>query len=278
MRSPRTVAALALALAAAGCGGSSPHSSRPAVAAYVKRINTIETQLAAPLKTVTVAGGKLASGGSTVNQAEVLDLQRAATTIDALREKLSTLSAPAAARQLRILVLLLAGGEADMTNELSQLFTFLPRYTAALSKLEPSTKTLRTALASRTSSSSDASALLDDKAKALDRYRTELAALQRTLRPLTPPPVARPQYETELHALSAMYTTAGTLAQALRNASPDVVSKLVAFDRAAVQTESIPAQRAEIAAVKSYDARVARLDTLAEQIAEVRLKLEETLS
>jgi hypothetical protein len=276
MRRTRTVAALALALLVAGCGGSSPHSSRTEVAAYVKDINGVETELAVPLKNVTVAGGRLGTSTTTVNRTQVASLQQAANQIEALRRKLTAIPAPPAARQLRILVLLLAGGEADMTNELSELFQFLPRYAKALGALQPATTQLRTALAGR-GSSSDARAILDAKARALDRYRSEVLALARTLRPLKPPPVARPQYETEVRALSAMRSTALALAQALRSASPDVTAKLVAFDRAAVQTESVPAQRAEIAAVRSYDARVAKLNTLAQQIASVRLKLEETL-
>ena len=272
----RTLAALALALLAAGCGSSSPHSSRPAVAAYVRDINRVEAQLAAPLKTVTVAGSRLTSSTTKVNTAEVASLERASGQIETLRRRLTAIVAPAAARKLRILVLLLAGGEADMTNELSQLFSFLPRYSKVLGQLGPATTQLRSALAAR-GSASDARAVLDDKAKALDRYRIELESLARTLGSLSAPPVAKPEYEAELKALAAMNASAGQLAQSLRSASGTVTSKLLAFDRAAVQTESVPAQRAEIAAVKSYDARVARLNTLAQQIASVRLKLEEGL-
>lgn len=271
---PRTLAAVALALLVAGCGGSTPATSRPAVAAYVIRVNTIETQLAAPLKTVTVAGARLAVSTNAINRVQVRRLQGAVGRITALRRKLSRLPVPAAARQLRILVLLLAGGEVDMTNELSGLFQFLPRYSDALREMEPSTTQLQTALAGPAGSSSDARAA---KARALNRYLAALAALARTLRSLMPPPVAKPQYETELRSLSGMQASAGALAQALTSGSRDVSSKLVAFDRAAVQTESLPAQRVEIAAIRSYDASVAKLETLAQQIAEVRLKLAETL-
>lgn len=243
----------------------------------MKDVNQVETQLSAPLKTVTAAGGRLTKSTTKVNTTEVASLARASTQIEALRRKLEAIPAPAAARKLRILVLLLAGGEADMTDELSRLFRFLPRYGNALGQLGPATTQLRSALAA-TGSSSNARAVLDEKAKALDRYRVEVESLARTLGPLKPPAVAKPEYDSELKALSAMNATAGSLAQSLRSASSDVTSKLVAFDRAAVQTESVPAQKAEIAAVKSYDARVARLNTLAQQIASVRLKLEEGLS
>jgi len=279
MRRPATLAALAVALLAAGCGSSNTHSSRPAVAAYVNRVNTIEKLLAPPLKAVTVAGSKLPASTTTVNHGEIASLRQADIRMIALRDRLAAIPVPSAAARLRILVLLLAGGEIDMTNELSELFSFLPQYTAALKQLAPATTLLRTALAGKggASTSSAARGILDAKARALTRYDTELEPLSRMLERLSPPAVARPQYETELHALTSMETTAAALAQALQSASSDIPARLAAFDRAAVLTDTVPAQRAEIAAVKAYDARIERLNELAGQVASQRLSLEQTL-
>jgi uncharacterized coiled-coil protein SlyX len=245
----------------------------------VKRVNTIESQLAAPLKAVTAAGAHLAASTTTVNRVQQASLLHAVRQMAALRVRLRAIPAPAAASRLRILVLLLASGEIEMTNELSRLFAFLPRYGDTLRKLAPATAQLRTALAGKGSgtTSAGASAVIDAKARALTKYQARLAVLARTLNRLSPPAVARPQYETELHALGGMEASAGALAGALRSASDKVPALLSAFDRAAVATESVPAQRAEIAAVKSYDARVAKLNTLAEQVAEQRSKLNQTL-
>jgi hypothetical protein len=280
MRRPAILAALATALLAAGCGSSNPHSSRPAVATYVNRVNTLEKQLATPLKAVTAAGSKLPKSTATVNDAEIDSLRQAENRMITLRGRLAAIPVPSAARRLRILVLLLAGGEIDMTNELSQLFSFLPQYTAALKQLAPATTQLRSALAGKggsTSSSSAAQRILDAKARALTRYETQLESLSRMLARLTPPPVARPQYETEVHALKSMETSAGALAHALLSASSDIPARLATFDRAAVATDTIPAQHAEIAAVKAYDARIAKLNELAGQVASQRLALEQTL-
>jgi hypothetical protein len=242
-------------------------------------VNKLESSLAAPLKAVTVAGSKLSSSTATVNQSQETALRHAVRRIVALRRKLGAIPTPATARPLRILVLLLASGEIDMTNELSQLFAFLPRYGNSLRTLTPATAALRTELASKGSQTGNggATTVLEAKARALTKYRAQLTVLAAALRRLVPPPVARPQYETELHALTAMETSAGALAGGLKSASPDVAKLLAAFDRAAVTTQSLPAQRAEIAAVKSYDARVAKLNTLAAQVAEERLKLEQAL-
>jgi hypothetical protein len=278
MRRLATFAALALVLLAAGCGSSNPHSSRPAVAAYINRVNAIERQLAAPLKAVTVAGSKLSESTAAVNQVQVASLGGATSRIVALRDRLAAIPVPTVARQLRILVLLLAGGEIDMTNELSGMFTFLPRYANALRQLTPVTAELRTALSGRVATSgSAAQAGLDRKAQALARYRTQVTALRRVIARITPPPVAVPQWDTELRAMSAMETSAGALAHGLRSDSPDVASQLAAFNRAAVATESLAAQRAQRAAIRSYDGRVAKLNTLAGQVAAARLKLQETL-
>lgn len=280
MRRPAILAAVAAALLAAGCGSSNPHSGRPAVAAYVSRVNTLEKQLASPLKAVTVAGSKLPASTTTVNHVEIDSLRHADNRMIALRVRLAAIPVPSSARRLRILVLLLAGGEIDMTNELSELFSFLPQYTAALKQLAPATAQLRSALAGKggaSSSSAAARRILDAKARALTRYETELDSLSRMLERLSPPPVARPQYETEVHALSSMETSAGALAHALVSASSDIPARLATFDRAAVATDTVPAQRAEIAAVKAYDARIAKLNELAGQVASQRLSLEQSL-
>jgi hypothetical protein len=244
-------------------------------------VNKLESKLATPLKAVTIAGAKLSKSTAVVNRVQETALHRAVHSMQSLRASLSSISSPAAARPLRILVLLLASGEIDMTNELSRLFAFLPRYGSSLQTLTPATSALRKELASKGSGAgagaAGAKAVLDAKARALTRYRTRLVALERSLRRLVPPQVARPQYEIELHALSGMETSAAALARALQAASPDVAKLLAAFDRAAVATESLSAQKAEIAAVKSYDARVAKLNSLAAQVAEERLKLEDTL-
>ena len=149
MRRPAIFAAVAAALLAAGCGSSKPHSARPAVAAYVNRLNTLEKQLASPLKAVTVAGSKLPRSTAKVNHVEIDSLRHADNRMIALRDRLAAIPVPSAAGRLRILVLLLAGGEIDMTNELSELFSFLPQYTAALKQLAPATTELRSALAGK---------------------------------------------------------------------------------------------------------------------------------
>jgi hypothetical protein len=280
MRRPAILAALAVALLAVGCGSSNAHSARPAVAAYVNRVNTLEKQLASPLKAVTVAGSKLPASTTTVNDVEIASLRSADNRMVTLRDRLAAIPAPSAAGRLRILVLLLAGGEIDMTNELSELFSFLPQYGAALKQLAPVTTQLRAALAGKggaTSSSPAARRILNAKARALTRYETELDSLSGMLGRLSPPPVARPQYETEVHALSGMETSAGALAHALLSASSDIPARLATFDRAAVATDTLPAQRAEIAAVRAYDARIAKLNELAGQVASQRLSLQQSL-
>ncbi len=243
MRRPAILAAVAAALLAAGCGSSNPHSARPAVATYVNRVNTLEKQLASPLKAVTVAGGKLPASTSAVNHVEIASLRHADNRMITSRDRLAAIPVPSAAGRLRILVLLLAGGEIDMTNELSELFSFLPRYTAALKQLAPATTQLRSALAGKggaSSSSAAAHRILDAKARALTRYQTQLDSLSRMLERLSPPPVARPQYESEVQALSGMETSAAALAQALVSASSDIPARLATFDRAAVATDTIP--------------------------------------
>jgi hypothetical protein len=75
-----------------------------------------------------------------------------------------------------------------------------------------------------------------------------------------------------------MSTSAGRLADALAGGAPtNVAPLLVAFDRAATSNQTVAVQRAEIAAVRAYDAQSVKLETLSRQIERERLRLADTL-
>jgi hypothetical protein len=270
-------AMLTIPLMLAGCG--STQTSRPAVARYIKQVNSIEAQLTGPLGKVTKAGRQLASTkGET--RGERQSLLSAVVRVHALARKLAAVAAPPGAAELRQLVLELAHGEAGMTNELAELVVFLPRFASGLESLTPATAKLKAALA-RTqplgSGTAGVTAELGVKAGALIRYQHELEQVVHRLHRLVPPPVSRPQYETEVHALRRLGSSAGRLAGGLASNASDVERLLVAFDTAAEATQTVAAQRAEIAAIRAYDARVRKLDLLAQQVAAERLKLADTL-
>jgi hypothetical protein len=277
------LAASVLAVLLAGCGGSNK-SQRPAVALYVNRVNTIESRLAKPLQTVTKAGSQFASNqGKAVGSltslsglAEEQALLHALAQIHALRGQLAAIAPPPAAAHLRMLLLSLVDGEAGMTTELGQLVAFLPRFAAALTSLTPATNKLQSALAVSKPlgvGTAGVTAELAVKARALTAYEARLGAVLRRLGRLHPPPVSRPQYRTQIGTLRRMSAAAGNLAHGLATGSSNVAPLLQAFDSAAAGNQTLAAQRAQDAAIRAYDRRAKRLDTLAQDVEAERARL-----
>lgn len=288
--SPSRTHALALVLLAA-CGlaacGSQNRSQRPAVARYIRMVQKVESGLSAPLSAVTQAGAQLASAprhttllGNLERVGNEQTLAASLAKIQAARAEIAAIRTPPAAQHLRSLLLSLADTEADLTRQLRLLAVFLPRFSATLAPLGPATLSLEQALSQTQAYGSAAvSALYLAKARALRRFQAATTAIVLRLHRLTPPRVSIPQYQAELASLQGMGVASGRLADALAGGAPHNVGPLlVAFDRAAAATRSRSAQRAQIAAVKAYDASSSRLNQLSSAIAVERLRLSNNLS
>jgi hypothetical protein len=284
-RSP--LAIMSAAILIGGCGGSTS-SSRPAVAHYIRQVNTIESQLTAPLKAVTSAGSQFASSqGKAVGSltslsglAEQQELLQALDRISVLRGKLAAIDPPKPATRLRKLLLELIDHETGLTRELEQLVVFLPRFARTLTALAPATNALKSALAVSTPLGvgvAGVNAELAVKAQALTTYQAALGAVLRKLGRLRPPAVSRPQYTTQVQTLQQMSSAAGNLARALAGGSSNVAPLLAQFDKAAAGNQSVAAQRAQIAAIRAYDARAAGIDQLARAVEVERARLADTL-
>jgi hypothetical protein len=287
------VVAILLALVAGGCGQES--TTRPAVARYVKQVNGVEAALAAPLASVNSAGnafsqqqrfGRVAlsqrpAGNSilVLGPSPEQTLQKALVKLRALRARLAAIPAPPAAAHVRVLLLNLVDGEAALTRQVAELVAFLPRYSAALGSLGPATKQLETVLSQQTAYGATAvSAVYTSKVAALRRFQGQTHALVVQLHGLHPPPVSRPGYAAEVTALEGMSTSAGRLAAMLASGAVSNVGPVLAqFNRAAGGGNSVPVQRAEIAAVRAYNSRVSALDALSQKVTLERLRLSNTL-
>jgi hypothetical protein len=160
---------------------------------------------------------------------------------------------------------------------------FLPRFSAALAPLGPATISLERVLTQTQAYGTAAvAALYTAKAQALRHFQgvtTGIVTRLHRLHRLHPPRVSMPQYRAELGSLTGMSSASGRLAGALAGGTPgNVTTLLVAFDRAAASTRSRSAQRAQIAAIKAYDAGAARLNRLSSAVAVERLRLANTLT
>jgi hypothetical protein len=275
---------LAFTLALCGCGHTT--TVRGQVAAYIKQVRTIESKLTAPLAAVTQAGAQFSAGGRKTtllgnieHSSQQQTLARALTQIRLQGRRLKALKAPPAAGRLRSLLLRLTAAEAAQTHQLQLLVAFLPRFTGALGPLGPAAIRLEAVLAKRQAVGSGAvTALFDAKASALRDFTATTRRVVARLRRLTPPAVSKPEYSAQVASLRGMGASAGRLADALAGgALSNVAPSLLAFDRAAVATHSRAVQRAQIAAVRAYDAKTASLSKLSQAIAEERLRLANTL-
>ena len=184
MRRKTTLAAVALALLAAGCGQQQP-TQREALASYLKHVNKIESALTRPLASVTSAGNQFAQeqarGGTLTNLVTASHRQAligAWSQIVALRARLAAVKAPPAAARLRGLLLQIIDGQAALTREVAQLVDFLPSFSAALRPLAPATRQLELALAQQSSSRvAGVSAAYAGKAAALQQCKHAVDAV-----------------------------------------------------------------------------------------------------
>ena len=279
-------AALLAAVLAAGCGASS-HSQRPAVAAYVKQINKVESSLTAPLQQVTRASASFAtelhSGHVTegpIVTANEQSLRLALTKIRAQQARLLALPAPAPAQHLRSLLISLTAGEAAMTHQVSLLVDYLPRFNAVLAALGPAAAELEHVLSrNATGVQATINTLYATKAAALRRFQTTVQAILARLRKLQAPAVSKPGYTAQIKALTGMNASAGKLAHVLTSGNlAGVNPALISFDRAALASRSIAVQKAQIAAIRAYDGVSKHLAALQRQISLERLALDAHVS
>jgi hypothetical protein len=276
---------VAVGVLACGCGHGT--TQRQGVAAYLVKVEGIQSSLATPLAQITKVASQFAKQRNGGTGAGILpqlpdegSLLRSADQIDALRSKLAAISAPSPAQRLRSLTLSLVTQEGSLTRELAKMVIFLPAFEQVLRPLGPATTALQHALGvtqAQGYGASGVAAELSVKAAALRRYAEQLGSVLGRLQRLDPPAVTHPQYSAQLTTLQRMRTSAGQLAGALEQGSSNVRSLLLNFNQAAAGAQSLSAQRAQIAAVRAYDARVRSLTSDVQQIQLERARLQRTL-
>lgn len=277
--------AVAAILALAGCGQAAPRGSE--LASYLKHVQRVETLLKRPLGVVAGADRALAAAQrsdlaphATAIVAAERSLRSSIERQRALRAQLAAIDAPAAAARLRALVLQLADRQISLTRELAGLVVFLPRFRAALVPLAPATRRLKRVLATGgTYAPSAGAAAYARKAAGLRRFKAAVTGVVAQLRRLHPPAVSLPEYRTQLASLHGMSASAGRLADALTGrTATDVPALLLSFDRSASLSRTVPAQRAQIAAIRAWDGELAGLRKLSVAVARERYRLVRAVS
>jgi len=259
---------------------SSPHHSP--VARYITSVDTVESGLTFALSKVQAAYQAVTIRHS-MSPATAKQFVTAERTLQTLEARIAKLEAPPAATKLRALLLRLVRQEITATHEVGTFLRFLPSFDAVLADQRTASSTLAKRVAAATAPtpqkihgtpaqvkqaqaafSAAATKAALAQADAVTVYDAALARETRRLQALSPPPVLQPAYSYQLTALRRTEAAGARLAAALRATTRTNVLQLSrAFAVASRLSQSIAAQRAEIAAVKAYDARLRAVGTTA---------------
>jgi hypothetical protein len=274
-------AAVVAAGLAALSGRSSESKEHKQVVAYIGDANAIQSSMSLPFARVRAAFQHFADK-PTGGPDQARQLAAAERTLRTLQRRLAALPAPAPAVKLRQLLVRLAGAEVEIAHEVRGLAVFMPMLSADLAVSRRAAAALGNALAAvsypeatsvrggpqviaqaRAAYARKADAAAAAQADALDEYQANVTPVIRRLRSLRPPRVMKPTYEAQLRALVATRAAVGRLAAELRMSDRSRVPQLNRrIKEAARLAASIDAQRAQIAAIKLYNARVRSAENL----------------
>jgi hypothetical protein len=298
MRAAALALAAFLLLVASACGGgghSSSKAERRAVTQYINEVNVVERQLNARIVRASLAYRRFSTSPAALAR-EHRQFSAAADSFAALRRRLARVRAPALALRLRARLLALIDAETSVARELAVFTTFLPTFRSTLAPLPAANARLTTGLThvatpkpkrvrrsklkqARAAYLRAVAASAAQQAAVVSAYTSTVAAIERRLAALHPPAVLAPTYRTQLQTLGRVRAVGDELAAALRTGKFGRVATLDRqFRAAALATSSLVAQRAQIAAIRAYDAQVKRISTLAGQVERERERLQKSLS
>lgn len=295
---------IALGLAAAGAVAAAivvslPHhqsARHRALVAYIQNVDATEARMNYSLTKVFAAYQAFAHS-KTITARTRAQLAQAETTLTTLRRKIAAIPAPTDAAQLRGDVLRLVGGEAKITHEVDLLARFSPRFSALLGRLQHAASTLgrklaaiqpptphtirgtKTQIAQAQAGFASASArAAAAQADAVTAYDGVVSSVLEAMRELSAPPVLAPALRSEVNGLVATNDAGKRLAATLRQSKRSDVSTLArAFTVATRSSQTLAAQRTEVAAVKAYNARVRSLGADAVAVQREIARLQQTV-
>jgi hypothetical protein len=277
-------------------GGSGASKQRKEVSAYVNQVNAVQKRMGAPLTRVLSAYRDFTSSSRPTENSGP-ELARAATALTTLDRRLARLEAPPEAKKLRSLLLSLVSKQAALTKEVRLLATFSPRFAQLLRRAGRANAALGAALqavavprphrlkgtrakvlAAERKYQRDAGLAAKKQADAIDAYDAAIAAVLRALRPLEPPPALEPSFRAQIAALQASRVSGARLATELRQPVRTDVSTLARrFALSSRIAQSTAVQKAQIAAIRRYNARAKAIGTTGTRVQEELARLQRDL-
>jgi hypothetical protein len=271
---------------------------RRAVTVYIQRVNAIQTGMHAPLARVLLAYRDFTGSGLGPPKANIRpELAAAAATMAKLNRRLAAVPAPPEAQKLRTKLLTLVAAQADVTREVGGLASFSPAFGRELRRANKANSVLGAALraipvpkthrvrgtkkqvlAAQRAYRVQAQAAANAQADAIDVYDASLARVIARLAALRPPHVLEPGYQAQLRAFRSTRAAGARLATGLRSNRRSDLAQLgrnfVASSRIA---ETAAAQRAQIAAIKRYNARARAISSAAADVQNELARLQREL-
>jgi hypothetical protein len=293
------VAAAAVAAAATATAvnhRSKGSTQRRSVSAYIDSVNAIENQMHKPLARVMLAFRDFTAKGP-AGRNPVPELAAASKTLTRLDGRLAALPAPPDAKKLRAGLVRLVAQQAVVTREVRRLAAFTPRYAAVLRGAHTASAKLALALhavkiptphslrgtkkqilAAQAQYKADSNAAAAAQAAAIDAYDRMIAAVIDRLRNLHPPASLMPTYRTQLRALHDASVAGSRLANQLEKPDRASVPALGRrFTVASREAGTVAAQRAEIAAIRAYNARARAISSSSANVQRELARLQATL-
>ncbi len=260
------LAAVAVAVLTAGCGGD---SRREDVAAYIEDVNAVQQRLLVQFTAARRVYTELSRG-----EAKLADvrprLTKAAQTMETIERELERLMPPPDAMRLHRRVLEYMRAQITLAHEVESVAEFAPEFEERLGPLGAADRRLRTALAASSRGSSQATAIA--------RYGQDVGAVLSALQTLEAPAPMAAAFRAQVETLTSVRRAAKALAEALREENADALpARILDLAKAARTSQSLAAQKANIAALKLYNERIARLARLADSVTLERARLERTL-
>ena len=219
----------------------------------MKQVNAVTAGLHAELGNVAAVNARFGSHQSLSVLAP--QLAQSERTLAQLAARLAALKPPQEAKPMAATLARYVAVARSLVAELHGFALFIPPFSATVKRADRVSAAFRRA--ARTAKG------LPAQAAAVAAYGEGLSRPLAELGRLSPPQVLRPSYVSEVRVLQSSRTTALALAAALRLRQAAKVHALVQqLARETAGNGSVATQRAQIAAIRAYDAKVAEIGRL----------------
>jgi hypothetical protein len=260
---------VALPAALAGCGGGDDGKERrEAVAEYIRAVNTTQQRFASVYGGADGAlrafGAKGTMGGKTADE-----LAAAAATMRDVRGALVRIEPPAEGRKLHGQLLLLLDLQTRLTRDLSQMARYLPSASAALRSAELARAKLQQSL--------ERSSTVPGQTAAARAYSDDIEEALGDLQGLTPPPVLATWHKGQAKLLRTSSQLGDGLAAGLESGDREQIEGVLRRFQGASRDAAAVA-RAQVLAVRSFNARVKTQRALVRKIVQEQRRLDRTTS